>query len=203
LATVSAQAVHEAMPRHCGRDVPQNMRAIGFHSHRQIRDVYRTSARRTSRPSSRSHRFIAAISFGVATPNSDQCALRLDGVDYPWFDGEELLFDQTYLHSAFNRTEIPRVILFCDVEKTQLRGVIKRFADMVDYAVVAKFTGADDKGKLSWLSWAYKPIYKVRSYVKQQLKPRSLIAYKIVEFGSIALLIFLLYSLFGLVSHLL
>jgi beta-hydroxylase len=140
---------------------------------------------------------------GLLTPNSDQCALRLDGVDYPWFDGEELLFDQTYLHSAFNRTEIPRVILFCDVEKTQLRGVIKRFADMVDYAVVAKFTGADDKGKLSWLSWAYKPIYKVRSYVKQQLKPRSLIAYKIVEFGSIALLIFLLYSLFGLVSHLL
>jgi beta-hydroxylase len=140
---------------------------------------------------------------GLLTPNSDQCALRLDGVDYPWFDGEELLFDQTYLHSAFNRTEIPRVILFCDVEKTQLRGVIKRFADMVDYAVVAKFTGADDKGKLSWLSWAYKPIYKVRSYVKQQLKPRSLIAYKIVEFGSIALLIFLLYSLFGLMSHLL
>jgi beta-hydroxylase len=61
---------------------------------------------------------------GLLTPNSTQCALTLDGVEYPWLDGEELLFDQTCLHSAINRTDTIRIILFCDVEKTQLRGFI-------------------------------------------------------------------------------
>jgi beta-hydroxylase len=130
---------------------------------------------------------------GLLTPNSDKCALTLDGVEYPWLDGEELLFDQTYLHSAVNYTEALRVILFCDVEKTQLRGVIKRLADAVDYALVARVTGTNDRGKLSWISWAYKPIYKIRSYVKEKIRPRSMIAYNIIKFGTIGLLLYLLY----------
>jgi beta-hydroxylase len=132
---------------------------------------------------------------GLLTPNSDKCALTLDGVNHAWHDGEELLFDQTYLHSAVNQTDTIRVILFCDVEKTQLVGPVKRFADAVNYALVAKFTGANDKGKLSWISRAYKPIYKIRSYVKEQIKPRSIVAYNVIKFGSIALALFLLYVL--------
>ncbi len=130
---------------------------------------------------------------GLLTPNSEKCALTLDGIEYPWRDGEELLFDQTYLHSAINRTDIVRVILFCDVEKTQLIPGVKGFAEAVNRALVAKFTGANDQGKLSWVSWAYKPIYKVRSYVKEKIKPRSLLAYNVIKYGSIALLVYLLY----------
>ena len=63
----------------------------------------------------------------------------------------------------------------------------------VNNALVAKFTGANDQGKLSWVSWAYKPIYKVRSFVKEKIKPRSLLAYNLIKYGSIALLVFLLY----------
>jgi beta-hydroxylase len=130
---------------------------------------------------------------GLLTPNSRQCALTLDGVEYPWSDGEELLFDQTCLHSAVNRTDTIRIILFCDVEKTQLRGFIKPLADAVNYALVAKFTGANDQGKLSWISWAYKPIYKIRSYVKEKIKPRSLFAYNATKYSSIALGLILFY----------
>jgi beta-hydroxylase len=132
---------------------------------------------------------------GLLTPNSEKCALTLDGVEYPWFDGEELLFDQTYLHSAVNNTDTLRVILFCDVEKTQLRKFVKPIADAVDYGLVAKFTGADDKGARSWISTAYMPIYKLRSYVKEQIKPRSLLAYNLIKIGCISLLLFLVYSL--------
>jgi beta-hydroxylase len=132
---------------------------------------------------------------GLLTPNSDKCALTLDGVDYAWRDGEELLFDQTYLHSAVNNTDILRVILFCDVEKTQLRSFIKPVADAVDFHIVSKFTGADDAGKRSWVSTAYMPIYKVRSYVKEKIKPRSLLAYNLIKYGSIALLVLLVYEL--------
>lgn len=49
------------------------------------------------------------------------------------------------------------------------------------------------KGKLSWISRAYKPIYAIRSYVKEQIKPRSLVAYNIIKFGSIASVLLLLY----------
>jgi beta-hydroxylase len=136
---------------------------------------------------------------GLLTPNSDQCTLTLDGREYPWFDGEDMLFDQTYLHSAVNRTDIVRVILFCDVEKTLLVRPVKRLAEAVNYALVAKFTGANDQGKLSWISRAYKPIYKVRSYVKEQIKPRSLLAYNIIKFGTLALLLYLVYLLLSLV----
>jgi beta-hydroxylase len=139
---------------------------------------------------------------GLLTPNSDQCALTLDGVNHVWRDGEELLFDQTYLHSAINRTDIVRVILFCDVEKTQLHGLVKRFAEAVNYAMVAKFTGAQDGGELSWISWAYKPIYRLRSYVKENIKPRSLLAYNIIKYGSIVLVLVLLYQAFSLLGRL-
>jgi beta-hydroxylase len=131
---------------------------------------------------------------GLLTPNSEKCALTLDGVEYPWLDGEELLFDQTYLHSAVNRTDTPRVILFCDVEKIQLRWPFKLLAEAVNNVLVARATGASDKGKLSWLSWAYRPIYRIRSYVKEKVRPRSMLAYNIIKFGTIASLLFLLYA---------
>jgi beta-hydroxylase len=130
---------------------------------------------------------------GLVTPNSEKCALTLDGVQYAWRDGEELLFDQTYLHSAVNQTDVVRVILFCDVEKTYLATPVRQLADVVNCAIVAKLTGANDQGKLSWISQAYRPIYKVRSFVKQQIKPRSIIAYNIIKFGTIGLGLFGVY----------
>jgi beta-hydroxylase len=139
---------------------------------------------------------------GLLTPNSDRCALTLDGIEYPWRDGEELLFDQTYLHSAVNQTDTVRVILFCDVEKTQLMEPVKRLADAVNFALVAKFTGANAEGKLSLISWAYKPIYRLRSYVKEHIKPRSIVAYNVIKFGSMALLLLLLYFLITLPAQL-
>ena len=157
---VSSEVVHQGMRPHGGCGMPENMRRHGFHSRCSLRDVHRASA---GAKLGRHHDPVASslrYHLGLLTPNSEQCALTLDGINYAWRDGEELLFDQTYLHSAINRTDIVRVILFCDVEKTQLRRPVKRLADAVNYALVAKFTGANDSGKLSWVSWAYKPIYK-------------------------------------------
>lgn len=133
---------------------------------------------------------------GLLTPNSDQCALTLDGVEYPWRDGEELLFDPTYLHSAVNKTDTVRIVLFCDVEKTQLWAPVKPLANAVDFGLVSKFTGADAKGKLSWVSAAYKPIYAARTFVKQRIKRRSRLAYNAIKFGTIAAVLALLYWAF-------
>ncbi len=54
---------------------------------------------------------------GLVTPNSDACRIFVDGEEYAWRDGEDVVFDETYVHWAENRTDQTRVILFCDVER--------------------------------------------------------------------------------------
>lgn len=54
---------------------------------------------------------------GLVTPNSDDCFIEVDGERLVWRDGVPLVFDETYIHWAENRTGTTRVILFCDVER--------------------------------------------------------------------------------------
>jgi beta-hydroxylase len=54
---------------------------------------------------------------GLITPNSDDCRIFIDGTPHSWRDGQDLLFDETYVHHFENRTSQPRVVLFCDVER--------------------------------------------------------------------------------------
>jgi len=54
---------------------------------------------------------------GLRTPNSEKCRIIVDGELYYWKDGEAVMFDETYIHRAENHTDVPRLILFCDVER--------------------------------------------------------------------------------------
>ena len=54
---------------------------------------------------------------GLATPNSDACRIFVDGEEYSWRDGEDVMFDETYVHWVKNENDITRVILFCDIER--------------------------------------------------------------------------------------
>jgi hypothetical protein len=54
---------------------------------------------------------------GLITPNSEACNIIVDGQPYAWRDGEDVLFDETYIHWAQNKTDVDRIILFCDVER--------------------------------------------------------------------------------------
>ena len=54
---------------------------------------------------------------GLATPNSPDCYIEVDGQRYFWRDGEAVMFDETFIHHAANTTDQQRVILFCDIER--------------------------------------------------------------------------------------
>ena len=54
---------------------------------------------------------------GLITPNSDDCRIFVDGEMHAWRDGKDVVFDETYVHWAENRTDQTRVILFADVER--------------------------------------------------------------------------------------
>jgi beta-hydroxylase len=54
---------------------------------------------------------------GLSTPNDDACWIAVDGERKSWRDGEAMLFDETFVHEAFNGAATSRLILFCDVER--------------------------------------------------------------------------------------
>ncbi|MDN5850194.1 MAG: aspartyl/asparaginyl beta-hydroxylase domain-containing protein [Nitrococcus sp.] len=54
---------------------------------------------------------------GLITPNSRDCRIIVDGQEYAWHDGEDVIFDETCVHWAENRADTTRVILFCDLER--------------------------------------------------------------------------------------
>jgi beta-hydroxylase len=55
---------------------------------------------------------------GLVTPtHPGECRIFVDGQPYTWRDGEDVLFDETFLHYAENTTDQTRIILFCDVER--------------------------------------------------------------------------------------
>ena len=54
---------------------------------------------------------------GLVTPNGDRCWIEVDGERRAWSNGEVMLFDETYVHEAFNGWDRTRLVLFCDVER--------------------------------------------------------------------------------------
>ncbi len=72
---------------------------------------------------------------GLVTPNSPACYIEVDGERYFWRDGEAVMFDETFIHHAENKTDQQRVILFCDVERPMrspvLAAINRWFADHV------------------------------------------------------------------------
>lgn len=80
---------------------------------------------------------------GLITPNSDDCRIFVDGEEYSWRDGKDVLFDETFVHWAENRTEQTRVILFCDVERP-LRTSLMRAINRVVSRVLGRATAAQN-----------------------------------------------------------
>jgi len=54
---------------------------------------------------------------GLTTPNEDTCYIDVDGIRHVWHDGQGVIFDETYVHEAHNKSDKNRIILFCDVQR--------------------------------------------------------------------------------------
>jgi beta-hydroxylase len=54
---------------------------------------------------------------GLRTPNHPKCWIMVDGERRSWADGEAMLFDETFVHEAWNGTDVTRLILLCDIER--------------------------------------------------------------------------------------
>ena len=92
---------------------------------------------------------------GLVTPNSDACRIFVDGEEYSWRDGEDVVFDETYVHWAENRTDRTRVILFCDVERplrtSLLRGINRVVSRVLGQATASQNVATEEVGAVNRL----------------------------------------------------
>ncbi len=52
---------------------------------------------------------------GLLVPEDGPCFITVGGQKYAWKEGEDVLFDDTYMHEVWNKSTQRRVVLFCDV----------------------------------------------------------------------------------------
>jgi len=130
---------------------------------------------------------------GLVTPNHDRCAIVVDGESYSWRDGEDIVFDETYLHHAFNETGEDRIILFCDIERPMkyrwARTINRAVGSFLMRAAASPNETGDYTGGLNRI---FRYLYAVRR-VGKQLKAWNRTVYYIVKwclFAAIALVIF-------------
>lgn len=55
---------------------------------------------------------------GLSIPqDKNNCFITVNGEKFIWEEGKSFIFDDTYLHSVYNNTNEPRIILFVDIER--------------------------------------------------------------------------------------
>ena len=52
---------------------------------------------------------------GLMVPTDAPCYILVGGKKYEWKEGEDVLFDDTYLHEVWNKSSGRRAVLFCDL----------------------------------------------------------------------------------------
>ena len=129
------------------------------------------------------------------TPNSDDCRIYIDGDPYSWRDGQDVLFDETYIHSVKNDTDEFRVILFCDVARPMRTGfaqVINSF--VINHLVKAMSAQNSPSEKIGVVNRVSKYVFGIRE-LSEKLKKKNRSAAKAlnyaVTFAVVALVAFL------------
>lgn len=130
---------------------------------------------------------------GLVTPNDDRCAIIVDGTPYSWRDGEDVVFDESYLHRAENRTQQDRIILFCDIERPMksrwAQAAISTVGEFLMRAAASPNETGDHTGSLNR---TFRYVYSVR-LVGKRLKSWNRTVYYFLKwalFGGIVLAIY-------------
>ena len=101
---------------------------------------------------------------GLITPNSDDCFILVDGIKHAWRDGQDVLFDETYIHEAYNKTDQDRIILFCDVKRPMKYDWVNRFNDFMSRTLARASATANEEGEeVGLLNRLFSRVYSIRT----------------------------------------
>ncbi len=132
---------------------------------------------------------------GLITPDSDDCAIIVDNERYSWRNGQAVMFDETYIHYAYNNTNKDRIILFCDI----VRPMRYKFAAWINSCFARILLTASNSPNMQgdrtgFINKIFKHMYTLR-LVGKRLKKQNKMFYYIVKYIIITgLIYFILFS---------
>ncbi len=129
---------------------------------------------------------------GLVTPSSDRCTIWIDGEPYSWRDGEDVLFDETYIHWARNDTDQDRIILFCDVERPLRGSLVRALNRFMSRRVFGITQSGNDEGDPVGMLNRITPVVGAIKARLQALKRRHRTAYKLGQRLLIAAVVYFL-----------
>ena len=114
---------------------------------------------------------------GLVTPNDDTCGIVVDGESYFWRDGESVMFDETFIHTAENRSDVTRIILFCDVERPLTNPLMRGLNHFVKATLIRASETENAPGDpVGVLNHAFNAVYRVRR-IGKAIKKKSRVAH--------------------------
>ena len=130
---------------------------------------------------------------GLVTPNDERCRIIVDGQPYAWRDGEPVMFDETFIHTAENRSDVPRIILFCDVERPLRSRAMQALNHAVEVTLIRASQTENAPGDhVGALNHLFNAAYRVR-LIGKWIKRKSRFAHYTLKWlllGGVLYLIF-------------
>ena len=114
---------------------------------------------------------------GLVTPNADSCRIVVDGEPHSWRDGEAVMFDETFIHTAENHSDVTRIILFCDVERPLTNRIVQAVNHLVEVTLIRASQTENAPGdRVGVLNRVFNAAYRVRLLGKA-IKRKSRVAH--------------------------
>jgi beta-hydroxylase len=126
---------------------------------------------------------------GLTTPNDDRCYISVDGERYSWRDGQSVVFDETYIHEAYNTSEDNRIILFCDVERPLKWGWARAFNRWFSKVFMSAASSPNDSNDQTGLVNKLTHAHWLLEQKRKAFKAWNRTAYKATKYGLIVLVI--------------
>ena len=130
---------------------------------------------------------------GLVTPNADSCRIVVDGERYSWRDGEAVMFDETFIHTAENRSDATRIILFCDVERPLTNRIVQAVNHLVEVTLIRASQTENAPGdRVGVLNHVFNAVYRVR-LVGKAIKRKSRVAHYTLKWLILGGLLYLIF----------
>lgn len=133
---------------------------------------------------------------GLSTPNSEKCAIYVDDEPQAWHDGEDFIFDETYIHWVINDTDDSRLIFFCDLDrplKEPMYTINQWVSNFLAFMTQPQNIDGEHPGFANRAYRTFINLSKLISTPIKALKRKSRTAYNILRVIGIIILIYILW----------
>jgi beta-hydroxylase len=121
----------------------------------------------------------------------------VDGERYSWRDGQDFVFDETYVHRFQNLTDQPRIILFADVERPIRNRAVRALNRLVIHHLVGITASSNLPGERpGFANRVYREVYRLRQPPKRwlaRLKRSHRAVYDTLRWSALAAALYLLF----------